>query len=93
MEVWARYDGQKAADHDWIAADFRQAEAYCNFEIRKAVAGVESPYVNQEGNGPISRAATNLMNASAYGIPPGMFSDCMGSRGYYLQSVREPPPS
>lgn len=88
-EVWSRFDGQRAAENAWIEADFRQAEAYCRFEVRKAtMAGNPEPFVNQEGNGPISRAGVNAMNAVGSAEPPGMFGDCMGSRGYYLKETR-----
>lgn len=88
-EVWSRFDGQKAAENAWVEPDFRQAESYCRFEVRKAtMAGNPEPFVDQGGNGPISSAATNAMNAVGSGAPPGLFNDCMGSRGYYLREVR-----
>lgn len=83
---WARIDGLRKAQNPWIEADFRQAEAKCQYEV--SLAGDRSPdFIYPQGSD-VAAGAANVMRAEvARNSRQGLYNQCMGARGYYIESV------
>lgn len=91
---WARIDGLRKAQNPWIEADFRQAEARCQYEV--SLAGDRSPdfiYPSasdaHSGIGAdMNVGVANLMRAEvARSGRQNLYNQCMGAHGYYIERV------